>query len=110
MGQTPSKNLIKVKDIKANTCIKRATSGGEGAYNYCMKVLKKTRKRGKANEYTIWTMNPSLKQHLADGSAYTYDGEHEFKKCACPKSRYGTRKVKLESNRPYKPSKKLREL
>jgi hypothetical protein len=108
MGQTQSKNFIKVKDIKVNTCIKRTTDGGEGAYNYCMKVLKKTRKRN--GQYSIWTMNPSLKQHLADGSMYTYDGEREFKQCACPKSRSGTRKVKLESNRPYKPSKKLREL
>ena len=110
MGQTQSKNFIKVKDIKPNTCIKRTTDGGDGPYNYCMKVLKKTRKRKQANEYMIWTINPVLKPSLTDGSSYTYDGEYEFKQCACPKSRYGTRKVKLESNRPYKPSKKLREL
>jgi hypothetical protein len=80
MGQTQSKskNFIKVKDIKVNTCIKRAISGGE-AYNYCIQVLKKTRKRKPANEYTIWTMNPALKPSPGDGSAHTYDGEHEFK-------------------------------
>jgi len=78
MGQihpTPREPVL-IDDLKVGSCFKYVEGGGDGPYNYCRKLVKKTHRR-KAKYYDLETDH---------GSEYRQEGT-VYKKCSCPKTR-----------------------
>ena len=75
MGQihaTPREPVL-IEDLKVGSCFKYVESGGDGPYNYCRKLVKKTHRR-KDKYFMLETDHGS--EHRDEGTIY--------KKCKCP--------------------------
>jgi len=87
MGQVDSKNTLDAADLKVGTCFKSALSGGDGPYNYCEKLVKKTKMKANKWGYTyrLSTKIPQRKGNQVFTT--TASSNYRYKKCKCPTRR-----------------------